>query len=136
MQTRSQKYAVAAWDRVAQSRKLAKFDKAKYGGMAHKLPVLIQTSGLAQALAFVAARGDQWHLLLLDDLAATLGKNRLDLLSDSRNLGLSEYMLLTQRALDALLWFKRLAQSELGVIDASAGDIDAAVPSSPEGGVS
>jgi len=94
--------------------------------MAHKLPVLIRTAGLSQALGFVAARGNLMHLRLVQDLAATLG--RRDLPGDSRMApNLQAYMRLTQETLDALLWYKRFAQSVLKV-DASdepgGGDAD------------
>jgi CRISPR-associated protein Cmr5 len=94
-------------------------EKQKYGTMAHKLPVLIHTAGLAQALAFVEARQDPAQLKLLDHLAATLGieaiTNRQQLAQKSREESLPVYMLLTRRALQALVWYKRFAESILNV---------------------
>jgi len=94
-------------------------DEAKsYGAMAHKLPILIRTAGLAQALSFVDARGKEGGPThrLLDDLALTVDKSdKKALLASVRNAQLSEYMLLTQHVMDALLWYKRFAQSVLGV---------------------
>jgi CRISPR-associated protein Cmr5 len=119
MQTRDQKYAVDAFERVSLIHKKGKDFYDKYGAMAHKLPVLIRTAGLAQALAFVEARGKEPHHRLLSDLAETVGKNnKNDLLSRAQKADLSEYIYLTQQVTTALLWYKRFAQSVLDV-DAS-----------------
>lgn len=126
MQTRSQKYAARIFKQIEDLQKEHNAGEQKqYGSMAHKLPVLIRTAGLSQALGFVAARGNPMHLRLVQDLAATL--RRPDLPRDSRTApNLQEYMRMTQEALDALLWYKRFAQSVLKV-DASddAGEADA-----------
>ena len=72
IQTRDQKYAVDAYKRVKTIFNDGKLSNDKYGSMAHKLPILIRTAGLAQALAFVSARGKEEHKRLLNDLALTL----------------------------------------------------------------
>jgi CRISPR-associated protein Cmr5 len=126
MQTRSQKYAARVFKQVEELQEHHNAgDQKQYGSMAHKLPVLIRTAGLSQALGFVAARGNPMHLRLVQDLSATL--RRPDLPRDSRMApNLQEYMRMTQEALDALLWYKRFAQSVLKV-DASddTGEADA-----------
>lgn len=89
-----------------------------YGSMAHKLPVLIRTAGLMQALEFVAARppSQQAQRDLLGDLATVLGYPTADALCVAvRGAEIGAYMRLTQEALQALLWFKRFAQSVLSV---------------------
>jgi CRISPR-associated protein Cmr5 len=98
-------------------------ERKKYGAMAHKLPVLIRTAGLAQALGFLDAKSNdkegKMNKQLLNDLASTLGKNSTqELLSHTRgnnNQSLGDYLRLTQETLAALLWYKRFAQSVLGV---------------------
>ncbi len=113
MLTRDQRYAVEAHKHVSA---VKKEDQRSYGAMAHKLPILIRTAGLAQALTFVEARGLKSQTQLLTDLASTLGKASGGvLLEQARNSELSAYMLLTQQVLAALLWYKRFAQSILGV---------------------
>ncbi len=98
--------------------------RKKYGGLAHKLPVLIRTAGLAQALAFVAARGGEAGERLLQHLAEALRfDNQNKLLEEVREADLNEYIYLTQQALAALLWYKRFAQSVLDV-DAATQDGD------------
>ncbi len=129
MQTREQVFAAKVYKQVSEMEKGSE-DAKSYGSMAHKLPILIRTAGLAQALTFVEARGKENGPMhkLLDDLALTVGKrDRPDLLASARNAQLSEYMLLTQRVMDALLWYKRFAQSVLDVkaSDANASGTDA-----------
>lgn len=113
MQTRDQKYAVDVYKKVSEVGKKKKEEYESYGGMAHKLPVLIRTAGLAQALSFVESRGKPAHQQLLRDLAETIGRKELP--SVARQAELSEYMRLTQQVMAALLWYKRFAQSVLGV---------------------
>lgn len=113
LRTRDQHYAAAVYACVGV---VAKADKAAYGSMAHKLPVLIRTAGLAQALSFVDARSQNGQKNLLKDLAQVMGfAEPVFLLERSREAGLREYMRLTREALTALLWFKRFAQSLLDV---------------------
>lgn len=122
MQTRDQKYASDAFERVTKvaQKCTESFGKA-YGSMAHKLPILIHVAGLAQALAFVASRGQRkGPEQLLEDLSQTvLGEPATRLLERSRGSNhegsLREYIYLTEQILAALLWYKRYAQSILNV---------------------
>jgi len=88
-------------------------ERRKYGSLAHRLPVLVRTAGLAQALAFVEARGSQAGEKLLAHIAEVVQEK--ELLKRSREAELEEYMDLTRKVLDALVWYKRFAQSVLGV---------------------
>lgn len=98
-------------------------ERDKYGGMALKLPVLVRSAGLVQALAFLATRKEEGHKLLLTHLAQTLGcQNSEELLQRSRESSLPQYTLLTRQVLAALVWYKRFAQSVLGV--ESGADVD------------
>ncbi len=117
MQTRTQEYAQKIYQQVMMIPDTA---RTKYGAMAHKLPVLIRTAGLAQALAFVDSRGTDEQKLLLDHLADVLNlEDRSALLTQSRIAELPEYMQLTRQVQAALVWCKRFAQSVLGI---EAGD--------------
>lgn len=129
MQTRDQKLALAVYNRVQSFDKptLSDAQRKQYGSMAHKLPILIRTAGLSQALAFIEARHRQQkpeaplppQLHLLRDLEHVLRENGMlsgtNLFATARIADLGEYMRLTQHTLAALLWFKRYAQSVLGV---------------------
>jgi CRISPR-associated protein Cmr5 len=98
-------------------------EKAKdlYGSMAQKLPVLIRTAGLCQAVHFVRSRKKPILDTLLDHVAKQL--ERVDkkitdgnsLCDRVRNAELSEYLWLTREALASAEWYSRLSQSELGV---------------------
>ncbi len=102
--------------------KKRKAERKKYGGMCHKLPVLIRTAGLVQALTFLQAKPkEQMWRQLGNDLAQTLGRTNLDALAgEARDASLSKYMVLTRRALEQLLWYKRYAQVLLDVDTAEA----------------
>ncbi|RMD59950.1 type III-B CRISPR module-associated protein Cmr5 [Candidatus Parcubacteria bacterium] len=115
MHTLEQKLAEKVYRQVTQLQpKTTLADE--YGGMANKLPVLIRQAGLVQALAYVQARGKDGAKKLLEDLAQTLEYNSVDeLLRESRKAALLEYMRLTHKATVALTWYKRFAQSVLGV---------------------
>lgn len=96
----------------------------KYGSLAHKLPVLIKTAGLAQALAFVEARGGEEGKTLLTHIAQIVNQKDLDTLQKAvRTAELQTYIRLTQEILAALVWFKRFAQSVLKVDPTNDGGI-------------
>lgn len=110
MLTRNQRYAAQIYEQVSQ---VPEAERQKYGSMAHKLPVLVRTAGLAQALAFVDSRGSTEQRRLLEHIAQVV--NEPDLLERSRTAELADYMRLTREVLVALVWYKRFAQSVLGV---------------------
>lgn len=113
MKTIQQSYAQQVYEKV---QSLNQEERKVYGAMAHKLPVLVRQAGLIQAIAFVATRGQKAQKLLLDHLASTLGyTNQDELYTRVREASLQEYALLTRQALWALEWYKRFAQSILGV---------------------
>lgn len=120
--TREQRYARAVYHQIKPLIDKPEQERKAYGSLAHKLPVLIRASGLAQALAFARARNKEGtpQRRLLTDLEAVLRTNGVlagsaDLVIRSREADFEEYMRLTEAALQALLWFKRFAQSELKV---------------------
>jgi CRISPR-associated protein Cmr5 len=123
MRTLEQEFADKVYEKVAafgERYTKEKVERSQYGSMAHKLPILIRTAGLAEALAFVESRGKDAHKSLLDDLAVVISENsRVNLLKNSREYGLQDYVYLTRRTMLALKWFKRFAQSVLEV-DATA----------------
>jgi len=91
-------------------------DRKKYGAMANKLPILVCTAGLVQALAFVESRGEAPHKDLLAHLAQVAGNaSKDDFLAQSRQADLQGYIYLTRRTMLALKWYKRFAQSILKV---------------------
>lgn len=117
--TRDQQYAAQIFEQV---NRLPKEDYQKYGTMAHKLPILIRTAGLTQAFVFVEARGEAAQQKILDHLAEVLyaakvlpAEGRDALRTQIFSAPLGDYMVLTQKILTALVWYKRFAQSILKV---------------------
>lgn len=125
MLTREQRYAMDTHKKVSnfyEKHQDNETERRRYGSMCHKLPILIHTSGLAQALTFVETRDKEAQQQMLDDLAATVGQtDGSELAQLARELPLNDYMLLTRQVLSALLWYKRFAQSILDV-EADEGD--------------
>ncbi len=117
MSTRQQRYAQEIHGLVSKRVNNNATFQNRYGALAHRMPMLIRSAGLAQALAFIDARGKVEGQALLDDVAfAVLGRaDRQLLMQQSRESSLLAYMHLTQQTLDALLWFKRFAQTILKV---------------------
>jgi CRISPR-associated protein Cmr5 len=120
MQTREQRFAARVYELVHRRNGTYSHqtDRNKYGAMAHKLPVLIRSAGLAQALEFAATRSDAQKDVYADLVTAL---DMGDLRERSRQAHLPEYMWLTEQALAALLWFKRYAESVLGVTAEAEG---------------
>jgi len=100
-------------------------ERKQYASMAQKLPVLIRSAGLCQALHFLKSRtkdGERSVLgTLLDHLAAQLRRTDPslghggDLCDAVRQADLPFYLWLTREALATAEWYARLSQSELGV---------------------
>jgi len=96
-------------------------DRDRYGSTAQKLPVLIRTAGLCQALHFVRSRNGDIYKQLLNHLGDQLHRanpaitDGETLCEQSRKAELQSYLWLSREALASAEWYARLAQSELGV---------------------
>jgi CRISPR-associated protein Cmr5 len=120
IQTRNQQYAAKVFNHI---QAVPDDERDKYTAMAHKLPVLIRTAGLAQALAFVNTTKERAHERLLDQLAEVVGAGtRETLLGRIRTDDLPRYIRLTQETLAALLWYKRFVQSIVSTKADDQGD--------------
>ena len=113
MRTRDQDYAGKISDQVARIANADEEFRTKYGSMSHRLPVLIRTAGLAQALGLVESRGTPGQKQLLQDIAEVVRVP--DICGRSRQADLGEYMKLTRDVMAALVWYKRFAESLLDV---------------------
>jgi CRISPR-associated protein Cmr5 len=120
MQTRDQEYALKIFQQVGEVSKSLDINPNKYGSMAHRLPILIRTAGLAQAVGFVESRGDDSQKLLLQHVSRVVSVDNLG--EASRKANLQEYMRLTRDVMAALVWYKRFAESVLGVDQSLDGD--------------
>ena len=119
MQSREQAFAAVIHEQVksyGDQNPLGSEARQNYGSLAHKLPVLVRTAGLAQALEFVHSRGKSPHQQLLTHLAGVVvGADAGELLRRSRAEDLRNSIFLTERTMLALKWYKRFAQSVLKV---------------------
>lgn len=123
MQTRNQTFAAKVYKEVEKHISKSKEERTKYGTMAQKLPVLIRTAGLAQAISFLEAKSkkdsEEMNKQLFQDLSKvvseTMNFDKSMFPKKCREAGISEYLQLTQNALAALLWFKRFSVSVLEV---------------------
>ena len=119
-QTRAQKDLKKAYDLVSQLESSNEETKKIYGGLCHKFPILVLSTGLCQAVAFSESKkGDSKprelaHKHLLDHTAAILGVNNV-LVAVRDNTSALEYMHHTRRILEAFVYFKRFAVSVLNV---------------------
>jgi CRISPR-associated protein Cmr5 len=98
-------------------------ERKQYAAMAQKLPVLIRTAGLCQALHFLQSRRKDRQVLgdLLEHLAAQLARtergiqNGDQLCEKVRKATLPSYVWMTREALATAEWYARLSQSELEI---------------------
>ena len=125
MQTRRQRFMKQALDRVG-AVKGQSYQKI-YGGLCHKIPVLVRTNGLCQTLAFVAdkasgsgdrARAYQRLRVHIAEILATPVESLMDTVSQA---SVPRYVQYTRTLLDAWVYYKRFAVSILNV-DAAQAD--------------
>lgn len=118
--TLEQKRAAKAYEHVQQV--TDREHQKLYGGMAQKLPALIRSAGLCQALHFVKSRGKDALNTLLDHLGEQLSRvdstirDRETLCTKAREANLPDYVWLTRETLATVSWYGRLARSEWGVL--------------------
>jgi len=125
-QTRNQKIAHLAFKEIKEMERVKSLqagERERFASMAKKLPFLVRTAGLAQAISFLEAKSKSSDAdkALLSGLSATvtvmMNFPTGDLFTEKcRNANnLSEYIRLTETTLEALEWFKRFSESVLPV---------------------
>jgi len=115
MKTIEQEFAEKAYEKTeayGNGHPKGSAERDKYVGMAQTLPILVRTAGLAEALAFAESRKENKDFL--EHLASALDyPSRAELLKESREAQMQNYVFLTRRVMMALKWFKRFSQSVL-----------------------
>lgn len=130
MAMRDQQRAALAYEHVAAYVDEDKAVKKKYATIVHKMPALLQSAGLCQALHFAWSRDNEQRKYVehfAGQLAYCLGVQKLDaeqLLDHVRRASLGEYLVLTDEALLCAAWYRRLVQGVLK-IEASEADAEA-----------
>ena len=108
MRTYDQKMAEQAFQCV-QNRVVTK----EYGSFAQSFPALIHSCGLAQAVSFAEAKDMVKYLNDLNEVLKAIVTEgaTVDLLRESREAQVIDYMRLTRRAISAASWIKRYVQA-------------------------
>ena len=87
----------------------------RYATLVNRLPIMIRESGLVASLGFLEGkRGNDENTpegMLLQHLSQQMEVN--DLRQQALNAELTEYRHLTQKVMEALVWYKRIAESHL-----------------------
>lgn len=118
--TLEQKRAALAFEHLGEVTE--RKEQKVYGAMAQKLPALIRSAGLCQALHFVKSRGKAPLNTLLGHLGQQLqrvepGITDMDSLCTLvRRADISHYVWLTRETLATVSWYGRLARSEWGIL--------------------
>jgi CRISPR type III-B/RAMP module-associated protein Cmr5 len=119
MKTLEQQLMQCAYEKVVRRQEGSKGAREKYVIWTKSLGAMIQSSGLAQAVAFLKSKDDEegfkWLLEDLSDPIIT-GENQNNNLYEivtHEQTDVYKYMALTRRVMKALVYFKRFAESFL-----------------------
>lgn len=120
MATLDQQRAALAFTQVSEFEGEAnKAEAKKYASMVHKLPALLASAGLCQALHFVASRSDENQRKLVGHMAKQLERtdpqatSADQLLARIRSADLASYLRLTEEAIACAAWYRRMVQAVL-----------------------
>lgn len=109
---RTQKYAQLAYPLVDDVK--GQPVEPKYRTLALTFPAMVMQSGLAQAIGFLMAKGNEEHKIMLTHIATLLNyPNDEDMHQAILSSDLTNYQLLTRNALEATSWLKRYTQALL-----------------------
>ncbi len=131
MATLDQRRAALAFEHVSEFAGDAKQAPAKkYASIVHKLPALLVSAGLCQALHFVESRSDdgrKHQRKLLDHLAKQLERtdpkitSAATLLDRTRTADLALYLRYTEETIACAAWYRRMVQAVLK-LESTDGD--------------
>ncbi|MEZ4359353.1 MAG: type III-B CRISPR module-associated protein Cmr5 [Kofleriaceae bacterium] len=128
MATLDQRRAALAFTHVSDLASPDKKATAKqYASLAHKLPALLTSAGLCQALHFLQTRSDA-GATLVKHLSEQLQRTEQRCTSDAallklvREASLGPYLRLTEETLACAAWYRRMVQSVLKLEAADADD--------------
>ncbi len=117
MKIRTHKYAELAYPLVSNIKGTGV--EAKYRTLALTFPSMVMQSGLAQAVGFLMAKNNDEHKTLLEHIAKLLnyvdnGRGSSEALHRAiLSSSVTEYQLLSRKALEATAWLKRYTQALL-----------------------
>lgn len=107
---------------VSEAEGLNEVQKARYGNLCHKVPVMIRTCGLCQTIAFMESKKSKEpsHARMLQHIAGLLDIQADRLATAVAQMPTVQYMHKTRLLLEALVYYKRFAVSILKA-EADAG---------------
>ncbi len=112
MKIRTQDYAKRAYPLVSAVQQAGV--EEKYRTLALTFPTMIMQNGLSQAIGFLMAKDKEEHREILQHIACLLnnpdGKALYEIILKSN---ITQYQLLTRRAIEASSWLKRYTQALL-----------------------
>jgi len=151
MKTRSQKISQQVFEQINdlsfsvneanEAKRSAKIKtlKKEYGTLCHNFPLMVLRSGLSQSVAFVWVKSKNGESLpqveFLKHLSVITGESNetaKDFQERINGLSLNKYMRLTRKILAASIWYKRFAESLLGVKAGEETSEDQAEEEQPE----
>lgn len=118
-QTRQQKHAQIAYEKISRHREQKYLDG--YGRQAHKLPILLRSSGLVAALEFIDTRNERdGGAQLVADLNAHAAELKLIpqgqcLKEVAMKADLAAYLRLSREVQQIATWYKRFSVSVLEI---------------------
>lgn len=119
MPTQSQQYARTIYQQIHAIQGRNNDFCKDYGRLCNRFPSLVLHNGLAQTLGFLTAKAGgnvrSAEGVFLGQLAEILHQPPNQLLDGVINAPLPDYRRLTRQALAAAIWYKRFAQSVLGI---------------------
>ncbi len=114
-QSTEQKRAENAWQSIEKVDEKGDTVKQNYGSWARKLPAMIQTNGLAQAMAFLCAKGKEHHKLLYKHVSEWVlrdDKNNDQLIPLILKESSGSYRRRSTEAISYSLWLRRFAEGK------------------------
>lgn len=126
MRTRSQQYSEQVFTQINAVEKTNALSddkkKKQYGSLCHNFPIMVLQNGLSQAVTFLWVKADGENSpqgLFLKHLSAITsgseGESPEDFQQRINKAPLAQYQQLTRQILAASIWYKRFAESMLGV---------------------
>ncbi|HGG60394.1 MAG TPA: type III-B CRISPR module-associated protein Cmr5 [Gammaproteobacteria bacterium] len=125
MRTRSQTDAIRVLKQVRDIRDAASTDaaptdlKIRYAALAYRFPLLILRNGLQQTIGFLEGKAGSdaasAEYCFLRHIAEMLDVDPRELSEVIANAGLADYRRHTRRCLSVAIWYRRFAESLLGL---------------------
>ena len=106
---KSQQYSQKSFECIKKRVDEKNVDLKKYKTFAKRFPTLIHTCGLAQAIAFANSKNE--YKSNFEDLQKVLANNNL--IKDSQEKPVLEYLRLSREALVATGWLKKYAEAQI-----------------------